>query len=136
MTDTGPQNWIYVATGILFLLPCVLLFLAWRSFLGSQKPPALPAWRRFVVRIGLVVAVLSTLIHVIWNASWLHSGGSPHGMGAGPGIWLSLGRPLVWTFGIAIALSFFAKGKGRILLLGWSVSMYFVFEMIYMLQMD
>jgi hypothetical protein len=57
-------------------------------------------------------------------------------MGAGPGIWQSLGMPLVWTLGIAVALSFFGKGKVRALLLGWSVSMYVVFQLIFVLQFD
>jgi len=39
----------------------------------------------------------------------------------------------VWA---AFVLSFFGKGKGRLFLLGWSVSMYFVFQMIYVPQFD
>jgi hypothetical protein len=127
---------MYFATGILFLLPSFLLYLAWRSSFQADSVPALPTWRKNVVMAAFLMAGVATLIHLAWNISWLHCGGSPHGMGAGPGIWQSLGRPLLWTFGLAIALSFFAKGKGRYILLGWSVSMYFVFEMIYMLQFD
>jgi len=37
---------------------------------------------------------------------------------------------------VATVLSLFGKGKGRVMLIGWSVSMYFVFQMIYMLQFD
>jgi len=47
-----------------------------------------------------------------------------------------MGPILVWTFFIATGLSFFGKGRVRGLLIGWSVSMYFVFQMIYMLQFD
>ncbi|MGH9743773.1 MAG: hypothetical protein ACRD51_15625 [Candidatus Acidiferrum sp.] len=75
-------------------------------------------------------------MHFVWNISWLYHGGSPHGMGAGPGLWQPLGPVLLWSFGIASAASLFGKGKARILLLGWSVSMYFVFQMIYILQFD
>jgi hypothetical protein len=57
-------------------------------------------------------------------------------MGAGPGIWQPIGPVLVWTFFAATGLSLFGKGRVRALLIGWSVSMYFVFQMIYMLQFD
>ncbi len=57
-------------------------------------------------------------------------------MRAGPGIWGPLGPILVWTLLIAVVLSVFGKGKVRMLLLGWSASMYLVFQLIYMLQFD
>jgi len=75
-------------------------------------------------------------LNIVWNVSWLYKGGSPHGMRAGPGIWEPLGPVLVWTFFIALILSVFGKGKVRMLLLGWSVSMYTVFQLIYVLQSD
>src|SRR5689334_551422 len=101
MTDNGPQTWLYVASGILFLLPCFLLYFAWRSLFRTERAPTLPTWRKNVVKTALVVAAISTLVNTVWNASWLHNGGSPHGMGAGPGIWQSLGMPLLWTFAFA-----------------------------------
>jgi hypothetical protein len=101
-----------------------------------EKALSFPNWRRKLVRAALVVAVCATLLNIVWNASWLYCGGSPHGMRAGPGIWQQLGRPLFWTFAIASALGFFGKGKGRILLLAWSGSMYFVLQAIYLLQFD
>jgi hypothetical protein len=85
---------------------------------------------------AVFIAGVSTIMHIVWNVSWLHGGGSPHGMRAGPGIWEPLGPILVWTFGIAIALSVLGKGKVRMLLLGWSASMVVVFYTIYMFQMD
>ena len=57
-------------------------------------------------------------------------------MGAGAGIWQPLGPILVWTFLISIVLSGFGKGRVRMLLLGWSVSMYAVFQLIYVFQFD
>jgi hypothetical protein len=73
----------------------------------------------------------------VWNVSWRYNGGSPHGMGAGPGSWERVGPFLVWTFVIATVLGVaFAKGLSRLLFAGWSVSMYVVFQMIYILQFD
>jgi hypothetical protein len=40
------------------------------------------------------------------------------------------------AFCLALACSAFAKGRARILLLAWSVSMVFVFYMVYLLQFD
>jgi hypothetical protein len=127
---------MYVASGILFLLPCFLLYFSWRCLFLADRRPTLSTWRKYSVKVALLLATVSTLLNVVWNASWLHSGGSPHGMGAGPGVWQPLGPPLVGTFGIATVLSFFGKGKGRILLMAWSMSMYFVFQAIYMIQFD
>jgi hypothetical protein len=131
---TSPD--IYIGSAILFLLPCALLTLACRGLIQSKARVPLPIWRKYIVIAALGIAGLATVLHVVWNASWLYSGGSPHGMSAGPGIWQPLGPILVWTFFAATGLSLFGKGKVRALLIGWSVSMYFVFEAIYMLQFD
>lgn len=134
--DNASQTRVYVGSGILFLLPCLLLYFSWRSLFRHNRAPMSPAWRKHCVEAALLVAVLATILHIAWNASWLHSGGSPHGMRASPGLWLSLSRPLLWSFGIAVALSLLAKGRGRVLLVTWSLSMVFVFYAIYMLQID
>jgi hypothetical protein len=125
---------MYVATGVLFLIPVTLLFFATKNL--SWTDGALALWRKYFSTAALSIAGVSTIMHIVWNISWLHEGGSPHGMGAGPGIWEPLGPILVRTFEIAIILSVFGKGKVRMLLLGWSVSMVVVFYTIYMFQME
>jgi hypothetical protein len=127
---------IYIGSAILFLLPCSLLYFACKGLVQTKNVVPLPKWRRYFVMGALGIAGLATVLHIVWNAAWLYSGGSPHGMGAGPGIWQPMGPILVWTFFIATGLSFFGKERVRGLLIGWSVSMYFVFQMIYMLQFD
>src|SRR5258707_12730295 len=119
---------MYVATGILFLIPCTLLLFATKNL--SLTYGALAPWRRYFSGAAAFLAGLSTIMHLVWNVSWLHEGGSPHGMGAGPGIWQPLGPVLVRTFLIAIILSLFAKGKVRMFLLGWCASMYVVFQLV------
>lgn len=131
-----PSRGIYIGSAILFLLPCWLLYFACKDLVHTKTMVPLPAWRRYSVKGALGIAGLATILNAVWNASWLHSGGSPHGMGAGPGIWQPLGPILVWTFLVATVLSLFSKGKGRVLLIGWSISMYLVFQLIYMLQFD
>jgi hypothetical protein len=125
---------MYVATGVLFLIPCTLLFFAAKNLFRSDG--ALPLLRRYFSGAAVFIAGVSTIMHIVWNISWLHEGGSPHGMGARPGIWEPLGPILVRTFGIAIVLSVFGKDKVRMLMLGWSASMVVVFYTIYMFQMD
>jgi len=125
---------MYVATGVLFLIPCALLFFATRNLFTTDG--ALPLLRRYFSGAAVFIAGVSTIMHIVWNVSWLHEGGSPHGMRAGPGIWEPLGPILVCTLLIALAPSVFGKGKVRMLLLGWSVSMIAVFYLIYMFQMD
>jgi len=127
---------LYIASVILFLLPWSLLFGSWSSFRRARSVAPLPVWRRLLVCAALLVAFTSTVLNMVWNASWLHNGGSPHGMGAGPGLWQHLGPFLLWSFAAATLLGFFGKGKARVLMVGWSVSMYVVFQLIFMLQFD
>ena len=125
---------MYIATGVLFLVPWTLLFFATKNLFRTDG--ALPPWRKYSSTAALSIAGVSTIMHIVWSVSWLHEGGSPHGMRAGPGIWEPLGPILVWTFLIALLLSVFGKGKVRMLLLGWSASMVAVSYLIYMFQMD
>lgn len=127
---------LYVASAILFLLPWSLLLGSWMAFRRTKVVAPLPGWRRNLLHAAWPVAIISTVLNMIWNASWLHHGGSPHGMGAGPGLWQNVGPFLVWTFVAATALSCFGKGKTRVLLFSWSLSMWFVFQCIYVFQFD
>ena len=77
---------------------------------------------------GILGRAVSTVLNMAWNASWLKHGGSPPGMGAGPGLWQSLGPFFVWSFAAATVLSLFGKGKARVLMLGWSISMLAVLQ--------
>jgi hypothetical protein len=127
---------LYIVSGIVFLLPWSLLLGSWLTFHRAKNVAPLPAWRRFLVHAALLVAFVSTVLNMLWNASWLQSGGSPHGTGAGPGIWQKLGPFLVWSFAAATVLGFFGRGKTRALMVGWAISMYVVFQLIYFFQFD
>jgi hypothetical protein len=109
---------LYIASAILFLLPWSLLFGSWIAFHRANVAAPLPAWRRTLVTAALFVACASTVLNMAWNGSWLHYGGSPHGMGAGPGLWQHLGPFLLWSFTAATFLGFFGKGKARFLMVG------------------
>src|SRR5882724_90734 len=126
----------YIFSAIFFLLPWSLLFFSCLAFNRAQVDVPLPSWRRYLTYSALLAASISTALNMAWNASWLQHGGSPHGMGAGPGLWQNLGPVLLWSFAAATALGLFAKGKTRVLLLAWSVSMWIVFQLIVTLQFD
>ena len=79
------------------------------AILRAKVAAPLSIWRRYLVYVALLAASVSTVLNMAWNASWLKHGGSPHGMGAGPGLWQSLGPFLVWSFVAATVLSFFGK---------------------------
>jgi hypothetical protein len=126
----------YIVSAILFLLPWSLLFFSWLAFNRAQAAVPLPSWRRCLVSAALLAASVSTALNMVWNASWLRQRGSPHGRGAGPGLWQHLGPLLLWSFAAATVLSFFGKGKARVLMFGWSLSMWVVFQLIFMLPFD
>jgi hypothetical protein len=126
----------YFVSAILFLLPWSLLFFSWQAFHRTELATQLPHWRYFLFWAALLVAIASTILNMAWNYSWLKSGGSPHGMGAAPGLWQRLGPFLVWSFVAATMLGWFGKQKARALMIAWSVSMYLVFQFIYVLQFD
>src|ERR1700740_3635169 len=127
---------LYVVSAVLFLLPWSLLFGSWLSFNRAEVAAPLPTWRRSLVYAALFVASASTVLNTVWNASWLRSGGSPHGMGAEPGLWQRLGPFLLCSFAAATLFGLFGKGKARALMVGWSVSMWVVFQLIYVFQME
>ena len=127
---------LYIVSAVLFLMPWSLLFFAWLAFNRAKVAAPLSIWRRYLVYVALLAASVSAVLNMAWNASWLKHGGSPDGMGAGPGLWQSLGPFLVWSFVAATVLSFFGKGKVRALMIGWSVSMWAVFQLIFILQFD
>jgi hypothetical protein len=127
---------LHIDSAVLFLMPWSLLFSAWLAFNRAKVAAPLSIWRHYLVYVALLAASVSTVSNMVWNASWLKHGGSPHGMGARPGLWQSLGPFLVWSFVAATVLSLFGKGKVRVLMIGWSVSMWVVFQSIIVLQFD
>ncbi len=102
---------LYVCSAILFLLPWSLLFGSWLSFHRAKSVAPLTVWRRLLVYAALLVAFTFTVLNMVWNASWLQNGGSPHGMGAGPGLWQHVGPFLLWSFAVATVLGFLGRER-------------------------
>jgi hypothetical protein len=134
--NAGEPLGMYVVSGVLFLLPCSLLGVAWRRLTMDGQESAKPSWRTHCISAALLVASSATLVSVVSIVSWLHSGGSPHGLGPPPGLWKLLGPVLKWTLIASVVLATLGKGKGRILVLGGSVSVVLVMAIVFVLDMD
>jgi hypothetical protein len=122
-------------SGILFLLPCLLLVAAWRRATSGLET-GYPKWRRHCADVALFAATVATVAEMLFMFSWLYNGGSPHGMDPSPGLWMRLRPAIKWPFVLGVVLTLFGKGKLRLLLLGWVPSVVFAMCATYMLQMD
>ena len=121
---------------VLFLIPSALLAAAWRRFIHAVGDAQTPRWGSYSGAGALSLASLATLLELIFFFSWFYNGGSPHGMSPSPGIWKVVGRIAFWTFVASITLAFFGKGRWRILISAWVVSLCLVVPLIFALEVD
>jgi hypothetical protein len=87
-------------------------------------------------RAALILAICSTLLELVFFYSWFHNGGSPHGLMLSPGIWKIVGRVSFWTFVASVAVALFGKGRWRIVISAWALSLPVVAWLIFALEMD
>lgn len=126
---------MFVISVVLFLLPCSLLWKAWRGFTRTDSAQT-SDWRVFFGKASLIAAVCSTALELVFFYSWFHNGGSPHGMMPDPGIWKFAGRI---SFGVligSVVLSAGAKGKWKFFIPAWAISYLFVAYVVFMLERD
>ncbi len=121
---------------VLFLIPSALLAAAWRRFIRGAGDTQTPRWRSCFGAVALSLASFATLLELIFFFSWFHNGGSPHGMLPSPGIWKFVGRIAFWMFVASVILTFFGKGRWRILISAWVASLCVVVPLIFALEMD
>jgi len=127
---------VFIATMVLFLLPCSLLWAAWRrSVRNSGEAPA-RTWRAYCGKAALILAACSTLLELVFFYSWFHNGGSPHGMMPSPGIWKFVGRIASLILVASVVISAFGKGRWRLLILAWAGALVFVAYATFMLERD
>jgi len=111
-----------IATLVFFVLPSVLLGIAWRGHLKDQAAGTISRnWRAHCTKAGLVAAGCATLLELAFMISWFHNDGSPHGMMPSPGLWKTIGTIPVWACATSIVLCAFGKGKYRLLILDWAL---------------
>ena len=69
-------------------------------------------------------------------SSWIHNGGSPHGLTPPSGLW-QIFRPIAEILVVATVIAgAFGKGKGRLLLVGSAISICFVIYLLAALEMN
>ena len=120
-----------IATLVLFLLPCSILWIAWRRSVAIGSEINSPSWRMHRGKAALILAGVSTLLELVFFFSWFHNGGSPHGMMPSPGIWKVVGRVSALVLVGSVILSAFGKGKLRLLILGWAGSLVLVAYLLF-----
>jgi hypothetical protein len=127
---------MYVMTVVLFLIPVSILGTAWRGEFGRRKELAHLDWRSCCMRLALVVASVATLTAMGFWLSWTHNGGSPHGLMPAPGLWLPLREIAKYSAVATVAIGTFVRGKGRLLVVGSAISIFFVIFILAALEMD
>lgn len=127
---------MYVITVVLFVIPLSILGIAWRGELRGSKKLAHRDWRSYCMRLALIVATVAAFTAMGFWLSWTHSGGSPHGMMPAPGVWLPLREIAKWSVVATVAIGAFARGKGRLLVVGSAISIFFVIFLLAALEMD
>ena len=118
---------------LVYLVPFSLLVFAWRH---KQTAEELPAWRRHVALLAIGFACAATVMDYAFTISWLHNGGSPHGLDPSPGFWSSIRPVLKWVFLCAFCLPLFGKRKERLFLYLSVISTFVAGNLVNMLQMD
>ena len=121
---------------VLFLLPCSLLWTAWRRWLRDANGTSVPTWRAYCGKAALITAVASTLLELVFFFSWFHNSGSPHGMMPSPGIWKFVGRISFGALIASVFLSALGKGRWRMWVPAWAASYLFVVYVTFMLERD
>jgi hypothetical protein len=106
---------MYVAAVCLYVIPAMLILLAWQRM--SKPPPDTQSsnWRHRFLIASLIAASCGVVFGSSEIRTWLHAGGNPHGMGTPPGLWIPL-RWVFLSFVVATAiLAVVAKGRGRLI---------------------
>jgi hypothetical protein len=127
---------VFIIALVLFLLPCSLLFVAWRRYLRNATDPAIPKWRAYCGKAALIVGTFSTLFELLFYCSWFYNGGSRHGLLPPLGIWKFVGRISFWTLVSSVFLTVLGKGKWRLFIPAWAASFLLGAYLVSMLEMD
>ena len=127
---------MYVATLLLFLLPACLLWVPWKDSLKNGRRFSPQDRRPHCQRAALVIGSLGAVAAMGFFSSWIHNGGSPHGLTPPSGLW-QIFRPIAEILVVATVIAgAFGKGKGRLLLVGSAISICFVIYLLAALEMN
>jgi hypothetical protein len=125
-----------IAVIIFFLLPVSFLVAAFRQVMRARREGAMTNRRWHCSVLALALASITVAWTLIQELSWFINGGSPHGMEAGPGIWMWMRHVSLWLLVGMFAMSFFAWGRAKWWLAAIGPAIMFVAYALYMLQFD
>lgn len=127
---------MYITATILFLIPTVLITVAWDRSSKSQLDSIVPRWRFYCLISSLIVATLAIAVGLVESYAWLYAGGNPHGMGTPRGLWVPLRRLFLDAVLICVMLGLVAKGKGRFIGISTAIAAFASSTMVVILDFD
>jgi hypothetical protein len=127
---------VYVMSGILYLLPLILLAIVWIRVAQANSGVMVVRWRGRFITVAAILATVATIAAVCFDYSWLLHGGRMHGMVPSPGMWQTIRPILLYSFLGSILLATIGKGKGRFAVLAWAIGMVLVNLGVGLLAMD
>jgi len=127
---------VYVMSGILYLLPLILLVVVWIRVAQANSDLVVFLWRSRCITVAAALATVATIAAVCFDYSWLLNGGRMHGMVPSAGMWQTIRPILLYSFLGSILLATIGKGKGRFAVLAWAIGMVIVNLGVGLLAMD
>jgi hypothetical protein len=118
---------MYAITVTLFLIPMVVLGIAWRGEFRSEYGPAHRDWRSYCLRLALFLATIATIAATglaLSKLCTLQFVGSYHLRAPTCGGWVFPLREITkWSVVATVGIGVFAKRKGRLFLIGIVLSL-------------
>jgi hypothetical protein len=127
---------LYIISAVLLLVPSSLLGSAWRREIKNRQESVQPRWRKYSFQAALFLATAAQLLTMLYFVSFFYNGGDPHGMGPSPGLWSTLGPPSTYTIATSFLLTLLGKGKGKLMLFAWAITIVVAGTMIFLMGMD
>jgi hypothetical protein len=123
---------VSILTTIPLLIPSAFLIAAWRRYFHGTGDPAIPRWRSYSGGGALVLASLATASALVFFIFWLHRSGPD---GRLPLVLNFVGRIGIWAFLASMPLSILGKGRWRLFILAWVISMWLAVALIFGLEL-
>jgi hypothetical protein len=127
---------IYLLAGLLYALPCSLLWAAWRRETGTLPEGLRPSWRASCSKVAFVAAGLATALSLVFLFSYLRNGGGIHGSRTSPGLWNALGPVSAGMLVSSLLLATAGRSKGKLLLIGCVLGVFAAEYVVFQVAFD
>jgi hypothetical protein len=126
---------IYVLAVLLYTLPCILPWAAWKRETGTMTGKLRLPWRVSCLKSGFIGAASATALSLVFLLSDLQNGRGIHGSHTTPGLWTTLGTISVAVQVLSLMLAAIGKTNVKLFLIGWIVAVsaaeYIVFQVAF-----